>query len=613
MSSAYDIDQLLELYRKDSDLSKKTKNEALGHITIFTRDDIERMQAYRLSDLLQSLRLFRYDENMLGMSDVFHEDPIPYLSSMIKIYINDHEITSAFTGNGLFVYGNIDLGFVDHVEVYESTSSTYVNTDPSLATIKLYSKEPSREDGSHIQAYVGSRGYNHQNIAYANNDENLKYYLYASRTDADRKQNEHKEHTLSRDFKDLHALFTLEYKNISLDAEILQHKQDTFLSYSMFATPQDSELDYLMGRLSTKISFLNDDSLILSLSALRFDENLDLNMDGSSWNNKVYNTKLVDDNLSSSGFDDTYDVKLEKTFTINKHHLITGTQFRFKHLYDVETYIRGIKDTDPAYTENTILSFYVQDDYLFDEQHLFSISGKVNHYHTKTDKNDAILNAYQARTGYIYTSKLDSFKTFLSFMQMPTEQYALTVSESDKIEILNMIDLTAEYIKKINSHQVSLTAQFFQYDNIDAIIGRTNNPKNESYSASIKYNYVFDEFNHLKSMVYLNQFPSLLSNEKRKSIGGFLQIFNHYKKFDIFNEAVYYELIDMPVHGITYNASIRYHASKDLIFSLKGTNIFDSAAKSEYRYIDTNGIPTLESLYYAPIDRLISIAMEYSF
>jgi iron complex outermembrane receptor protein len=604
----------LDLYRKNNDLSEKTKNEALGHITIYTRDDIERMQAYKLSDLLQSLRLFRYDENMFGMTDVFHEDPIPYLSSMVKIYINDHEITSAFTGNGLFVYGNIDLGFVDHVEIYEGTSSTYVNTDPSLATIKLYSKDPSREDGSHIQAYVGSRGTNHQNISFATDTKDLKYYLYASRTDANREKYEHKDHTLSRDYEDLHALFTLKYKNIDLDAEILKHRKDAFLSYSMFATPQDSDMEYLMGRISTKISFLDDDSLKLFLSVVRFDESTDLNMDGTRWSSDIDDFKLVDDNLTSSSLDDTYDIKLEKTLTYNMHHLITGTQFRFKHFHDVEVYNRGIKDTDPEFAEHKILSFYLQDDYMFNEQHLLSISGKINHYHSKSNRNDDIFNTYQARAGYIYSSKNDSFKTFLSFMQIPTEQYSLTISKSNNIEILDMIDLTSEYIKTIGSHQVSLTAQFVQNDNMNGLLSTNNSDKSDSYSASIKYNYNFDEFNNLKSMLYMNEFPSLITNDIRKSVGGFIQLFNHYNRWDIFNEAVYYELIDTPAHGLTYNASLRYHISRDFIVSLKGSNIFNSAAKSEYNYLSINGfIPSLQSLYYSPIDQLISVGLEYSF
>lgn len=400
--SAYTIDELLNLYKKDNDLSKKTKTESLGHLTVYTRDEIERMQAYRLSDLLQSLHLFRYDENMFGMTDVFHEDPAAYLSSMVKIYIDNHEITSAFTGNGLFTYGNIDLGFVDHVEVYEGTASTFVNTDPSLVTIKLYSKDPAREDGTHIQAYIGSRGYNHQNISYSSCDEDLKYYIYASRTDANRKKYSHQNHDISRNFEDLHGLFTLEYKNISVNAEVLKHTKDAFLSYSMFATPQDSQMEYLMSRISTKISFLDDNSLTLSLSALRFDENIDLNMDGTRWTSDIKDFSLIDDNISGTSLDDTYDTKLEKTFFTDNNHLIIGSQFRFKNLHDVKTYNRGIKDEDPEFLDSKILSLYIQNDYSINEQNILSLSGKINNYNNNSNRySHETFNTYQARAGYI--------------------------------------------------------------------------------------------------------------------------------------------------------------------------------------------------------------------
>ena len=135
---AYDIDEMLDLYRKSSDLSQKTKNESLGHLTVYTRDDIERMQAHTLGELLNSLRSFRYKENMLGLPDVLHTDPSLYASDTVKIFINDHEITSAFAGSGLFIYGNIELGFVDHVEIYEGSTSTAVNSEPAIVTITLF-------------------------------------------------------------------------------------------------------------------------------------------------------------------------------------------------------------------------------------------------------------------------------------------------------------------------------------------------------------------------------------------------------------------------------------------------------------------------------------------
>jgi iron complex outermembrane receptor protein len=187
---------------------KKTKNEALGHLTVYTRDDIERMQAHTLSDLLNTLRSFRYDENMFGMPDVLHQDSSLYSSDLVKIFINNYEITSAYSGSGLYIYGNIDLGFVDHVEIYEGSTSTNVNSEPSTVTIKIYSKDPKRELGGHIQAYTGSRGTNHENVSYGDVSNGLEYFVYGSRTDANRVNYTHQNHDLSRDYKDSHVFYT---------------------------------------------------------------------------------------------------------------------------------------------------------------------------------------------------------------------------------------------------------------------------------------------------------------------------------------------------------------------------------------------------------------------
>ena len=63
-----------------------------------------------------------------------------------------------------------------------------------------------------------------------------------------------------------------------------------------------------------------------------------------------------------------------------------------------------------------------------------------------------------------------------------------------------------------------------------------------------------------------------------------------------------------------YNAGVRYRATNALIFSIKGVNIFNSAATSRYNYIRMNGFtPEQKSLYISPIDRTLSVGMEYSF
>ena len=63
VASADDFDTLLHDYHQASDLSLKTKNEAIGNIIVYTRNDLERMQVNSLKDVLKSMRFFSYREN----------------------------------------------------------------------------------------------------------------------------------------------------------------------------------------------------------------------------------------------------------------------------------------------------------------------------------------------------------------------------------------------------------------------------------------------------------------------------------------------------------------------------------------------------------------------
>ncbi len=612
--SAYNIDQMLDLYRKDSDLSNKTKNESLGHLTVYTRDDIERMQAHNLGELLNSLRSFRYDENLFGMPDVLHTDPSLYGSDVVKIFINDHEITSSFTGSGLFIYGNIDLGFVDHVEVYEGSTATYVNSEPSIITVKLYSKDPQRERGTHIQAYSGSRGTNNENISYSSASKDLKYYVYASHSDIDRTNYTHDGYNLSRDYKNSHALMTVDYKKIKVGAEYIDHKMDPFLSLSMFATPKDGDISYKLKRVSATTTFLQDDSLKLSLSFIRINENLNLYMDGTRWTTNYLDLFLPQDSLVSESIDDVYNVKLEKKLAYKANHFIVGSEYVKKSMHDTTIYNNGVLDTTPTLIDNSILSFYLQDDYALSANQIVTASVKHNIYHNKSEITQRNFETLQARLGYIATSKSSSFKAFASQMQLPTEQYVLAAVPNAEIEVLRIRDVSAEYSKKIENHTIGTCLEYIQNENSQIMIAQGAAKYYNNYSASVKYNYKFDPFNNLKSMAYINKYINPITLETERVNGAFVRLLNTWRRFDIYNEADYYRLKKSPINGINYNIGIRYKATNALIFSVKGTNVFNSAAKSKYSYVQMNGYVLEEkSLYISPIDRTFTVGMEYSF
>jgi hypothetical protein len=389
---------------------------------------------------------------------------------------------------------------------------------------------------------------------------------------------------------------------------------DSFLSMSMFATPKNGDIDYLLKRISSTMTFLNDDSLKLSLSFMRTTGQLNLNMDGTRWTTNISKLLLPSDILLSDSTDDMFDVKLEKDIRYKNNHIISGAQY-VKKKFNVESaYNNGVKDDNPDFVDVGIISAYIQDDYLINTNQMLTASAKINIYDSKSKQEVKKFYTLQARLGYIVTTKTDALKFFISRMQLPTEQYVLTSTDLKKIEILNITDCLAEYSKKIGAHTVGIIYEFIQNDN--SVLLRANGaPKRfNNYSASLKYAYNFNEFNSLKSMFYRNEYYNRVSIKKEIAEGGFVRLLNSWKKVDIYNEADYYHIKDSQISGINYNFGLRYKATETLIFSAKGTNVFNSAAKSRYSYVKMNGfIPEQKSLYYSPIDRSFIIGMEYNF
>jgi len=183
LSYAEDIDNLLNDFKLSSELSNKTKDEAAGNLIVYTRDDIERMQANTLKDLLKSLRFLGYKENRMGQADIFNADPNLFNSSTARIYLNDHELFDPLLGSGFAFFGDMELDFIDHVEIYQGFPSFEIATEPATVVIRLYSKTAEHDAGGKIKAQMGSYGSNLLSTYYAQEFEDFSYFAYASKQD----------------------------------------------------------------------------------------------------------------------------------------------------------------------------------------------------------------------------------------------------------------------------------------------------------------------------------------------------------------------------------------------------------------------------------------------
>lgn len=106
-----------------------------------------------------------------------------------------------------------------------------------------------------------------------------------------------------------------------------------------------------------------------------------------------------------------------------------------------------------------------------------------------------------------------------------------------------------------------------------------------------------------------------LAQTMSSKIGGYVQLFDTFGKFDLYNELLYrsgYHYLtpaNISVNvqaGYDYTAGVTYHATKDLSLFFKGENLLNKAIKTPYpmpTYID----------YVAPFDRTVKLGLKYVF
>jgi len=115
------LDHLLnELAQKD-DLSTHTKKENAGYLTIFTRQDLDRMKIKSLKEIIEKIPFTRYNENANGLSALFYQPYQANNPSRIRLFINDRELLSPLFGGGLQMLGQIDMAYIDHIDIYGFT------------------------------------------------------------------------------------------------------------------------------------------------------------------------------------------------------------------------------------------------------------------------------------------------------------------------------------------------------------------------------------------------------------------------------------------------------------------------------------------------------------
>ena len=260
---AENINTMSDAYANNNDLSEKTKLENSGTVMVFSRKDLEIMQARNLRDIMKSIPVVGYNESRFVVPDSLYNGSMKaFSSSQIRLFIDDHEVTSGMSSSGFALMGNIDLGVVNHIEVYTQSPSFEYASEPAHLLIKLYSKSSQRDAGGKLELSTGSRGFNQESAYYAEELEDYSYMVYLSRLDDQRENLGTNADPLGRNLERYNLFATLSTQNHKFQMNVLDAKQESFAGPSLDATPSISEYKY--SYVSLGYTYNYDDRFFIS-------------------------------------------------------------------------------------------------------------------------------------------------------------------------------------------------------------------------------------------------------------------------------------------------------------------------------------------------------------
>ncbi len=627
VANAYNIENMLGEYAQKADLSVKTKKESAGYLIVFTRVDLDRMKIKTLKELINYIPFVRYSENSSGLSDIAYA---PYQTNTFNpliVYINDRELITPFSGNGFQLIGQMDLSYIDHIEVYLGLPSYEIGFSTATMVIKMYTKKGYRENATVGGVYYGSYNTLDAYLYQGYDNDDYSYFFYLNHKRLNRKKINHtvnnKDYSLSRN-KDIYDLYgEVENNNYRFEFQGVAGTLDNFLgqSWNMSVNTNNTDFYYLYSgiyftsndktlKASLNYSYALTDNIQDSDSPLGFiPVHISIPVYPYSYTYlfKYNHMKLeLEEQLSN--------LNLIKTIKMKNDSVMLGVRARYKRFLFKKQELGNVNIPQSSYNTEYVLSAYFENHYYINHKNMIITSLKTDRYLENGNVRD--MTIYSGRLGYIFNNNSLTFKTFLFFGGTAPSPYVIyhqKLLSNNTINPQKALAVSGEIIYKHNSSVYSLLYSKTYFKN--AIYFNGKEYKNTSFtdtlnSLSLNYTYNFDSFNK----VMLNAwFYHLNSDNSYNYYGGYISLFNKIGKFDLYNNVSYREGYDDQKPAFNLNSTVIYHATSNLILYVKGNNLLNKAITADYYRI--NPLTKEKTiLKRVPVfDRTIWIGMEYTF
>jgi iron complex outermembrane receptor protein len=603
------VESLLSDIESNSDLSKKTKLENSGIVSVYTRKDLEKMQVTYLKDIIKYISIFGYAENRYGVSDpLTHGNAILFDSSRIKVYIDNQEITAGIYGSGIIILGDLNIGFVDHIEVYTQSPTFRYSIEPTLMLIKLYSKTSQRDDGSKVELNYGS--YNAARLSAYNTsdiDDRWSYFVYGSTNNDKREKHSYHNNELSRDGQKVHLFATLSTENQHLLLNATHTNRNAFIGLSLDATPEKNKhtIDSLHAGYDISLEHF---SFLFEYDYFKVNYTFRDDVEAKLPEFPIYSEDL--DTLSSMV---TTGIEYKKNLYNNA--LTFGFKHRYKYYVYTEDTVNGIEQPARDSKLQSVVTLYVEDQFALRENLILTAgveSFKVENINAKYNKKS---KPFAYRYGITYLQDKWIFKLIGNYTESYLEPYLVDsdVLISGDLKSIEKNTYYTNIIYNTSHNKYELILGEIQVRNY-LIMDQSSNFKlynnNKVITADnfvLKWNYNYNKQNKLATELRTIK----MDDEYKYKV--ILRSLNSYKKYDVMNELIYDRDSMIKKNYYDYTMGIIYHYNEDLKISLKAENIFDDAKETAYMIKDTTTLQPEDPLLISSYDRKITFSLEYLF
>ncbi len=578
-----DLKALLKKYEASSELSHITKKETAGFVEVFTKADLASMQAYTLKDVLQKLPLLTYSMTPNNLY-LFTASSFSYIPpTAIRLYINDHDVTSTSFGSASLIWGDMPVEYIDHIEVYRGSSSIEFGNEPGLIIVKVYTKLAKREVGNKIRTVIDhrhSRGVDFYIAKILGDESDLfsygHYYRYKPKiyyNDGYRIDKGREENLFYINYR--HGKHTFELSNIA--------KNDKpFLGHGRYYHPTGGGLKADHFYFSYTYDYDKETRFNLSYDNLNYKRHY--KDAGGTFTSMGYVQ-----NYELNFLDSIFSLSAQKTFHIDKSNIFIGGFIKRKG-FKKDGSFDSKSDTSKNYFYLT--SIYSDYHYHFDPSTFLILSLKLDHY--EYNKIVPSKTKHIARLGFLKAWQNLKAKLFLTHTYLSIPFFKLCTC--------NNLPLNAN--ASLKNPEVLLGTIAIEYENNNITtylrLGKkrvkkriTFDPKTANfYNSPRSLSLTNVEFGqrYKKDGVELAYTIYKTKNSKGVELSpDFGAIFSLYQDFENWN--IYHQLIYKSAYNhygykvddsLDYTLAIKYQFTRDLSVGLRGENIFETGFKQKY-------------------------------